>query len=146
MSGFYIPEDYKYVAAALCLIPSFSVYCAYTTIQARKAGDVKLPLLFASEEDAAKNPLKNKFNCVQKSGMNYYEHAPTMFYSALISGLTFPKITAILVVAWVVARYMYHVGYSAGDPKGRFKGGWGALVMFVTLLGAYASAFAKIFM
>ncbi|KAF5093968.1 hypothetical protein D0Z00_003753 [Geotrichum galactomycetum] len=143
--SFQFPTDYKFVLASLALIPAFSTYLGITVIKARKTGKVELPLLFASEADAAADPAKYKFNCTQKSAMNFQEHMPGFVVGALISGVSFPRATAIAVLSWLSGRYLYHQGYSSGDPKKRSRGFHGSLTHLVVTLGALYSAYCLIF-
>lgn len=143
-SSFEIPSDYKYVAASLSLIPVFGLYLAWSVIQARKVSGVSLPALFASDEAALSDPQKKKFNCTQKAAMNFQEHAPNFVVATLVSGLTFPRSTAVAVVVWVIGRFFYHEGYSTGVPASRKKGFMGSVAHILTIGGALASAVSLI--
>lgn len=145
MSAFIIPADFKYVASSLVLVPVFAVYVALTVDKARKVADVQLPALFASDADAAKDPLKHRFNCTQKSAMNFQEHAPNFIIAALVSGLSFPRSTAAGICVWVIGRYFYHTGYSSGKPADRMNGRFGSFTHIVTMGAAIASAVMMLF-
>lgn len=134
-----IPTNYRYVVGSLATVPLFSAYLAYSVIQARKVSGVELPLLFANEKDAAADPIKHKFNCTQKSSMNYQEHAPNFVIASLISGLSFPLTTTAAIWIWIAGRYFYHRGYSTGVPAKRNDGEFGALTHALTILAAAVS-------
>ncbi|KAF5100772.1 hypothetical protein D0Z03_000749 [Geotrichum reessii] len=138
---FEFPDDYKYVIGSLSLIPLFSAYLGSTVINARKKAQVKLPLLFAPEAEAAADPLKNKFNCTQKSAMNFQEHMPSFVIATLISGISFPCATAGGVLVWLLGRFLYHKGYSTGDPNGRLYGGHGAATYVIMMGSAFYSTY-----
>lgn len=141
MASFTFPADYKYVLGALSVLPAFGMYLGITVGKARKTADVKLPLLFASEEDAAKDPLKHKFNCVQKSAMNFQEHVTPTVIGALVTGTQFPRATAVALLVWITGRFFYHAGYSTGDPKKRSRGMFGTLTQAVGILASLYSAY-----
>ncbi|KAF5092093.1 hypothetical protein D0Z03_003057 [Geotrichum reessii] len=138
---FEFPNDYKYVIGSLSLIPLFSAYLGSTVIKARKEAQVKLPLLFAPEAEAAADPLKNKFNCTQKSAMNFQEHMPSFVIAALVSGISFPCATAGGVLFWLSGRYLYHRGYSSGSPASRSMGRHGFLTHLVMIFSALYSTY-----
>lgn len=143
--SFQFPSDYKFVLASLALIPAFNTYLGFTVIKAREAANVELPLLFASEADAAANPIKHQFNCTQKSAMNFQEHMPSFAIGAIVSGVAFPRATAAAVVIWLFGRFLYHRGYSTGDPKKRGRGIHGSLTHFAVSIGALYSAYTLLF-
>jgi glutathione S-transferase len=143
--SFQFPTDYKFVLASLALVPAFSIYLGATVVKARKTAKVDLPLLFASEADAAADPAKHKFNCTQKSAMNFQEHMPGFVIGALISGVSFPRATAIGVLSWLSGRFLYHKGYSSGDPKKRSRGFHGNITHLAVTLAALYSAYTLVF-
>lgn len=141
--SFQFSNDYKYVVGTLSLIPFFSIYLGATVFIARKGAHVKLPLLFASEADAAVDFAKHQFNCTQKSAMNFQENACSFVIATLISGLTFPRLTAIGVLSRLSGRYLYHKSYFDGNPKDRFNGKHGSctyiIITFLALYGAVSN-------
>lgn len=114
---------------------------AGSVMKARDQAKVPLPLLFASAEEARADPLKQKFNCTQKSALNYTDNMPNFCISALVAGVSFPLTVAPAIVVWVGARYYYHHGYSTGVPEKRIVGSYIAtLTQYATFAGALVSA------
>lgn len=140
MSSFEFPSDYKYVIASLSLFPVLNVLFDATVIRARRAAKVPLPLMFAPEEEAAKDPLKYKFNCTQKSALNFVEHSAPALAASLCAGVYFPRTTALLTTVFAAGRVVYHFGYSSGDPEKRKQGGFAALsYMAMAVIGLTCS-------
>lgn len=129
-----LPEDYKFVIASLALVPAFGIYVGHSVGTTRKWSNVALPALFATEEDAAKDPKKKIFNCTQKSAMNFHEHMPIFVIASVIAGLFNPRAVAILNLTWLTGRLLFHIGYSSGDPEKR-KIGLSASVAQAALTG-----------
>lgn len=140
MSSIVIPSDFKYVLASLSLIPFLNAYLDMNVVKFRKLAKVPLPNMFASKEEADKDPLKHQFNCAQKSALNFSEHVGGFIVSALVSGFYLPKFTGVFVTLWVVGRILYHHGYTTGDPKKRSIGFLGTLSTAV--LGISGAIFA----
>lgn len=138
--SFTFPADYRYVVAALAVPPLINTYLFFTVNNLRIRSKVKLPLLFASPEDAEKDPLKYEFNCTQKASMNYQEHLPPFTLAAAVAGVSFPKFAATLVLGWTAFRFAYLRGYAASGPKGRAIGTYGAnVIQLVTFISAVVS-------
>jgi len=66
------------------------------------------------------SPAAMKFNCTQRAHANTLESLPVILATTAISGLRYPVLAASLCGAWVFARVLYTIGYSRGDPKGRY--------------------------
>ncbi|VVT49289.1 uncharacterized protein SAPINGB_P002197 [Magnusiomyces paraingens] len=140
MSFLATPSDFSYVLAALSTVPFVNMYIDISVGKLRKRAGVPYPALFASEEEAAKDPLKKQFNCAQKASMNFSEHVGSFLAAALVSGYHAPKLSAALVIAWSLGRAIYHHGYSSGDPKKRMRGGFATLSFAILMLtGAFYS-------
>lgn len=138
--AFILPANYKFVVAALSLPPLMDFILAGSVMNARTEAKVSLPQLFASEQEAARDPLKYKFNCIQKAAINYNEHFPSFMFASMIAGVKFPCTVAGGVLVWFAARLQYHYGYSSGNPDRRLFGSYTAsLVQYATFAGAIAS-------
>lgn len=84
------------------------------------------------------------FNCAQRAHMNYGENLPTLLASLLISGIMYPKTSAVMAAGWVVARYVYMIGYTKPEwgknGRGRLWGpalGWWPMQYGLVLLGGW---------
>lgn len=124
--SFTLPADYKYVVAALPLIPIVNIVLDYTVMRARRAARVPLPQLFASAEEAAKDPRKHQFNCTQKSSLNFAEHVGPVIAAILAAGTYMPKTAAVGTVVFATGRLLYHFGYATGEPQKRMRGAVGS--------------------
>jgi glutathione S-transferase len=85
----------------------------------RKSSGVKYPTLYASEEQAAKDPAVYKYNCAQRAHGNFLEAQPSFIISVLISGLRWPVVSAAVGAGWLVGRVVYAIGYTKSGPQGR---------------------------
>lgn len=138
MSGFVLPPDFNYVIASLALVPFVNIYIDMTVMRLRKKANVPLPDLFADKEEAKQDPAKSQFNCAQKASLNFSEHVGSFVTSALVCGFFKPKLASTFVVAWVLGRLIYHIGYSSGDPSKRMFGFiQGLSFLGMTISGAY---------
>jgi glutathione S-transferase len=91
--------------------------------QARKKSGLKYPVSYATPEEIAKNPAAYQFNCAQRAHLNFTENHTSFLTGLLISGLSFPLVSASLGAAWSLARLHYALGYTSGQgPKGRIPG------------------------
>ncbi|ODQ68443.1 membrane-associated proteins in eicosanoid and glutathione metabolism [Nadsonia fulvescens var. elongata DSM 6958] len=135
-----VPTDYRYVLAGVATIPLVGLFHSITVGSARKKSKVELPKLFASEAEAAADPLKHRFNCAQKSHMNFTENVPSVIVATLISGLQYPRLAAGLVTVWSLFRVVYHLSYSTGNPSKRTRGGLATIAQLVLSLVAFVSA------
>jgi glutathione S-transferase len=108
----------------------------------RIAAQVQHPAISASHS-SAKDPDHKRaiylFNCAQRAHYNFLENYSVALSGMLISGLEYPKMTAVAGIVWVLGRVMYAVGYTSKeegnvDGKGRWLGG-GFYLAAVTQVG-----------
>jgi len=76
------------------------------------------PNAYAPWQEAKEDRAKYVFNCAQRAHANFLEHQPQFLIPLLISGLRYPVASAVLGLAWCVARVMYAVGYVTGKAEG----------------------------
>jgi len=72
---------------------------------------------------------------VQRSHQNTLEYLPNVLALQALMGLQFPVTAAGLGVCWAVARILYSLGYSTGDPKKRSPGSLLAGLVYLGLIG-----------
>lgn len=132
LTYFVIPADFKYVLASLSLLIIVNIYIDNSVMRLRKTANVSLPQLFASPEEAAADPLKMRFNCAQKSSLNFSEHIGTVIIGSLVSGVYAPRLSAGFAALWAVSRVLYHTGYTTGNPKNR-QYGFGSFIAMMSL-------------
>lgn len=138
MDSIVLPSDFKYVLAALSLLPIVNLYLDSSVMKARSKAKVPLPQLFATPEEAAADPEKQRFNCAQKSALNFSEHVGSAVAASIVVGFHAPKISGALTAAFAIGRIFYHQGYSSGDPKKRSQGYIGSIgYVLLTLTGAF---------
>ena len=88
-------------------------------MKARKLAGVPYPNMYASQEEAAKDLQKLKFNCTQRSHQNMLEKYPMFLMLLAIGSKTSPLYAGIAGVLYLIGRVDYAIGYSTGDAKKR---------------------------
>jgi glutathione S-transferase len=76
------------------------------------------------------HPQADKFNQVQRGHQNFVEHWNDYLVLQVLSGIAYPKESAILGGIWIVSRVAYAMGY-AHSPEKRAAGAFG----YIGLLG-----------
>jgi len=61
-------------------------------------------------------------NNAQRAHGNYVEQLPVAITFSVVSGLTYPRLTAVAGAAYIVGRQLYATGYRKRGPTGRFFG------------------------
>eukprot|EP00475_Leptophrys_vorax_P022952 TRINITY_DN3124_c0_g1_i1.p1 TRINITY_DN3124_c0_g1~~TRINITY_DN3124_c0_g1_i1.p1 ORF type:complete len:200 (-),score=44.54 TRINITY_DN3124_c0_g1_i1:60-659(-) len=74
-----------------------------------------------------------QFNCVQRAHQNYLENLPGFLAMVILGMFSYPLLTTVFGLVWLLARLVYAIGYTSG-PKGRFKGSF-QYISFFGLLG-----------
>ena len=72
---------------------------------------------------------------MQRSHQNTLEYLPNVLALQALMGLQFPVTAAGLGVGWTVARILYSLGYSTGDPGKRSPGSLLAGLVYLGLIG-----------
>ncbi|KAK4699329.1 hypothetical protein P7C70_g6936, partial [Phenoliferia sp. Uapishka_3] len=150
-AGLY-PQGYGYVLAAAASTGFLTVYQSMVVSGARKAAKIAYPNAYASAEQAARDPLANKFNCAVRAHANCLEELPWFLFALLFTGLEYPTLAAVSGALWVSGeseseegldatqsteasrecRVAYTIGYASGNPKGRLPG---SLIFHIGSLG-----------
>lgn len=128
-----VPKEYGYVIASLGLTAAVLTWMQTSVGKARVAAGVKYPKAYSdgkTEED-------NKFNCAQRAHQNSLETAPTMMVLTGLMGLTAPLASAAVLMVFNLARIVYFLGYSSGDPSKRTPG---SAASFFIFLGTFVAA------
>ncbi|GAB4821870.1 hypothetical protein N2152v2_008916 [Parachlorella kessleri] len=112
VATFSVDPEYGFVLASA----AFSIL-----VVARKQYKVFYPALYA---DKAHNKDADAFNCVQRGHQNTLENFPAFLGLLLATGLRFPIYATLAGLVWTVGRIVYFKGYSTGDPKARYRGGF----------------------
>eukprot|EP00887_Chlorella_sp_A99_P005485 scaffold1.g5485.t1 len=102
--------------------------------KARKKYGVPFPNLYAPQG----HEKEKEFNCVQRGHQNSLENLPTFLSLLAVAGYRFPIPAAVCAAVYLAGRVRYFQGYSTGDPKARYKGGFNHLGM-IGLLGLAAT-------
>ncbi|WEW57871.1 glutathione transferase [Emydomyces testavorans] len=122
-----VPNDYgNVVAVALGAIPFLAFVHGAITTQIRKAARIPYPHCYATQEQCAKDPKAEQFNCAQRAHANYLENMPQTMIFILVAGLKHPRLATLLGTTWVALRVLYLAGYVFSGAKnggGRRLGG-----------------------
>eukprot|EP00890_Picochlorum_soloecismus_P006587 jgi/Picsp_1/753/NSC_04242-R1_microsomal glutathione s-transferase 3 len=126
-----VPDAYGYVLGSTALTALTTQWMAVRVALARSKYGVSYPDMYAdrSVKDG------NVFNCIQRSHQNTLEYLPNVLALQALMGLQFPVAAAGLGVGWVVARILYSLGYSTGDPGRRGPGSLLAGLVYLGLIG-----------
>ncbi|EKM48317.1 uncharacterized protein PHACADRAFT_49759, partial [Phanerochaete carnosa HHB-10118-sp] len=108
---------YAYTAAAIVSTFWLTTFQAFKVGRARKAAGIAYPQLMAEKAEAAASKEAQIFNCTQRAHQNTLESLPQLISATLIVGLKYPYFAAAACGTWTVARLLYTIGYSSGDPK-----------------------------
>ncbi|KAG1470972.1 hypothetical protein G6F56_002385 [Rhizopus delemar] len=137
MGYLVVPHEYGYVLGVVGLGALQLAALAFKVGKARKAANVPYPYAYAEKTEAEKDPLKNIFNCTQRSHQNSLELFPIFSTLLLIGGLKHPQISAAAGLVFILGRAVYTSNYSSGDPSKRSRGAF-AGVGLITLLGTFS--------
>jgi len=77
------------------------------------------------------------FNNYQRAHYNYVEGAASILTFELISGLFFPRFTAVFGLFYIVGRILYAIGYRKSGARGRLVG---VLIVDVALLALFIAS------
>ncbi|CAK5278363.1 unnamed protein product [Mycena citricolor] len=114
-----VPTGFSWVAAALASTTILLMGQSITVSKHRAAAGIAYPQLYADKEEASKNPLAHKFNCVQRAHQNTIENIAQVYMMTLVLSLTSPRAAATGLGLWIVSRVAYTVGYASGKPENR---------------------------
>jgi len=92
-------------------------------VAARKKYGIKYPAMTSSNN--------NVFNCMQRGHHNSLEQAPGIFLLLVLGAAINPRRAALAAIGWAIARVVYFLGYSSGNPEKRYPG---VLLSYVSLL------------
>ncbi|KAI1001901.1 hypothetical protein K3495_g6302 [Podosphaera aphanis] len=122
MASINLDQNYGYVLLAATSTFILNSVHALNTSSFRKAAGVPYPASYAPDSRTDKPAFR--FNCAQRSHVNFIENQPSTLGAMLIGGLRFPQTAALLGAGWSISRFLYMTGYSRGDEggKGRFRG------------------------
>lgn len=133
--------EYGYVLAVGVASALVNQWHGFNVVKYRKAAGIKYPVLYASNEEAQKNPAANQFNCAQRAHGNYLENFPNFLVLLAVAGLQYPTLSAGAGALYLVGRVTYALGYSTGDPSKRTKGAFA----YIGLFGLLGMSFVTIY-
>ncbi|KIP06175.1 hypothetical protein PHLGIDRAFT_36079 [Phlebiopsis gigantea 11061_1 CR5-6] len=114
-----LPAEYGYTAAAVVSTFWVTLFQSLRVGRARKAAKIDYPQLYAEKAEAAASKEAHVFNCAQRAHQNTLEWLPQVIASTLIVGVKYPRFAAAVCATWSVARVLYTIGYTSGNPKKR---------------------------
>jgi len=155
MSGFTIPSEYAWILLECGIIVTQCVTTGYICFGVRQRmfnkhffdthfPHIKPPPINGYPDmghgrfaDKLSDDEWIEFNSYQRAHYNYVEGAPAILTNLLVSGLYYPRFTAVCGAAYIVGRAMYAAGYQAKGPNGRMMG---VLIVDAALIAATASS------
>ncbi|KAH9950991.1 membrane-associated proteins in eicosanoid and glutathione metabolism [Amylocystis lapponica] len=117
----FFPDSIAYPAAAIVSTFYLSAWQMVKVGRARKTARIPYPQLYAEKAEAAASNAVQIFNCTQRAHQNTLESFTgySREISTTIMALNYPIAAAGLCGCWTIARVLYTIGYSTGDPARR---------------------------
>ncbi|CAH1802300.1 unnamed protein product [Owenia fusiformis] len=106
-----LPEGFGYVLLTGAGSVFVNMWMAINVGKARKKYGVEYPDLYSKDS--------KEFNCVQRAHQNTLESYAGYLFLLSVSGLQYPKISAVAGSTYLLGRILYAKGYYTGDPKNR---------------------------
>jgi glutathione S-transferase len=114
-----LPDAYAYVLGVATSTSLVNLYLQANVSLQRKPAGISYPTMYATDEQAAKNPAAYKLNCAQRAHGNFLENQPSFLVGLLVAGLRWPVAAAGLGAGYVLLRILYGIGYTSKGPSGR---------------------------
>jgi len=121
-----LPAEYGYVILTGVAAIFMVVWKGMLVGKARKLYKVPYPDMYSKDSKV--------FNCTQRAHQNTLENLPQFFFLLMLGGWSNPRLSAAAGLLWILARIVYALGYSTGDPAARMRGMFG-YIGILTLLG-----------
>jgi len=145
MSAITLPAEYGLVGAAITAAGFLNLWQAHLVGKARKLAKIDYPQMYAEAAQAKASSNAQKFNCTQRAHQNTLENVPIILAGTAYLGVAHPKFAAASLGLWIVARVIYTVGYSSGEPKNRATGAaMSGISTLVVLIGCGWTAYESI--
>jgi len=125
--GLTLPAEFGYVLFTGIAAFLMALWQGIQVGESRDKFGVPYPEMYSKDNKV--------FNCMQRAHQNTLENLPQFFFLLLVGGWTHPTLAAAAGACWIVARIMYNMGYSTGNPDGRLTGAYCAFACTLTLLG-----------
>ncbi len=168
-----LPAAYPYVALGAISSVFLTLWQSFRVGTARKASGLKYPNMYFSKDEAEKDKKAAVMNCTQRAvscsisssrhdplsadrlplplpplkrgqHQNTLEVLPQFLLLTLLSGLRFPRASAVLAGVWVASRVVYTVGYSTGDPRAREAGAIPGFLAYFSLAVAAVTSVVQL--
>ncbi|KAH9964219.1 hypothetical protein BC827DRAFT_57497 [Russula dissimulans] len=117
MSTIYVPVGFAWIAASVLSVAAVLQWQTTVVGGARKRARIPYPQAYAdkTEQEASKEAMV--FNCAQRAHQNTLENVPVIVLTTLIGGLHYPIPAAAGCALWSLARIIYTVRYTTGEPR-----------------------------
>ncbi|PVU96018.1 hypothetical protein BB559_002524 [Furculomyces boomerangus] len=137
-----VSSEYTYNLLVAALMGAQCFYASVRVNAARKNYNLEYPDMGSGRFSVKLSDKDWKdFNNIMRTHQNYVEQLPIAISAALIGGLYYPKLSAILGGIYILGRAFYSFGYKRFGPSGRMVG---AITLDVGLLGMMGAGFVGI--
>ncbi|BFZ65450.1 hypothetical protein YB2330_006621 [Saitoella coloradoensis] len=117
-----IPSEYGYVILVATFSTVVNLWHGINVGQTRKAAGVPYPIAYATDQEAASDLKKKKFNCAVRAHANFTENYSAFLVTLIFGGLNYPVASAACGAVYLAGRVIYTLGYTTGDPDKRARG------------------------
>ncbi|CAO1614090.1 unnamed protein product [Parajaminaea phylloscopi] len=129
----FLPPVYAFVGLPAVGVTWLTFAQTALVFNARMQAKVPYPQLYAEKQEAADDPVKYRYNCVQRVHQNTIEVLPSFYTSLCIAGIKFPRFACGAGLAFLISRVVYTIGYASGQPSKRVKGAVPSTMSLISL-------------
>ncbi|KAI0320003.1 hypothetical protein OF83DRAFT_678572 [Amylostereum chailletii] len=116
MTTITVPDGLAWVGVSLLSTAFLLQWQSIGVSLARVKAKVDYPRMYATKEEQEASKEAMVFNCKQRAHQNTLEGLTTLYLTAAITAVQYPKFSAAMTGLWTLSRVFYTIGYSTGSP------------------------------